>query len=315
MKFKKSYVGIVAVAFTVGIASGVVLEKGYGVGFLKRIGVKLGASSQPQQSQMGESSISKEHQGNLQLFILAGQSNMSGLGDLPQSGTSTDPRVYVFGNDYRWKLAKEPVDDPTNQVDRVSEDKLAGFGPSMSFASTLLEKNPNRVIGLIPCAKGGASIAEWRRNLDDTTLYGSCLKRVRAASAMGRVTGILFFQGEIDTVDPREAPDRTFLPNRWAEEFAVLVKDWRRDLSLPELPIVLAQIGTNTEPDRFKNWAVVKKQQQNVRLPFSRMITTDDLALMDYVHFTTESYQTIGQRFANAYLDLVSEKPGNSPKK
>ncbi len=35
------------------------------------------------------------------------------------------------------------------------------------------------------------------------------------------------------------------------------------------------------------------------------MITTDDLALKDGVHFTSESYQTIGGRFAEAYLNLI----------
>ena len=37
------------------------------------------------------------------------------------------------------------------------------------------------------------------------------------------------------------------------------------------------------------------------------MIVTDDLALKDYVHFTTESYQIIGQRFAKAYLNVLLE--------
>ena len=67
-------------------------------------------------------------------------------------------------------------------------------------------------IGLIPCAKGGSLIHDWRRNLDDNTLYGSCLKRARAASLMGNVAGLLYFQGEIDAVDPKEQPGRTFCP-------------------------------------------------------------------------------------------------------
>jgi hypothetical protein len=97
------------------------------------------------------------------------------------------------------------------------------------------------------------------------------------------------------------------LPNRWADEFAILVRDWRRDLNLPDLPVMFAQIGTNTEPKRFKNWAMVKEQQCKVRLPFSAMITTEDLPLQDYVHFTTGSYQIIGRRFAKAYMQLFLE--------
>jgi hypothetical protein len=37
------------------------------------------------------------------------------------------------------------------------------------------------------------------------------------------------------------------------------------------------------------------------------MITTSDLALADGLHFTTASYQTIGARFAAAYLPLLDE--------
>ena len=203
-------------------------------------------------------------------------------------------------------MAKEPVDDPTNQVDKVSEDIPAGYSPALDFATTVLKQRPDMVIGLIPCAKGGSSIHEWQRNgnLDENTLYGSCLKRVRAASLMGNVAGILFFQGEIDTVDPKEDPKRTFSANQWADKFTLLVKNWRDDLNLPNLPVIFAQIGSNTEPERFVNWKVVQEQQRQVKLPFSAMIKTNDLALKDYVHFTTESYQTIGQRFAKAYLSL-----------
>ncbi|MBW4694807.1 MAG: sialate O-acetylesterase [Lyngbya sp. HA4199-MV5] len=313
MKLKKlSAVALYAVTivgvFTVGGMSGIFLEKAYGVkNILKAIGLNYRTSFPVQAQGENESNIPEAYQGKLQLFILAGQSNMSGMGAIPPSGMSVNPKIYVFGNDYHWKLAKEPVDDPTNQVDLVSKDEPGGFGPAVSFASALVQNHPDMVVGLIPCAKGGSLIHEWQRNLNDSTLYGSCLKRVRAASVMGNVSGLLYFQGEIDAIDPKEHPTRVFLPHQWADKFTSLIRDWRSDLKLPTLPVVFAQIGTNTQPDRFKNWAIVKEQQRQVKLPFSVMTTTDDLALKDYVHFTTESYQILGQRFAEAYLNLRSE--------
>jgi Carbohydrate esterase, sialic acid-specific acetylesterase len=298
MKLKEVQIVTIFVVFTIGVTLGAIVEKNYGFRNILKGNFQRSSPSET------TGSIPRNYQGKLQLFILAGQSNMAGMGDLPRSQPKTNPKIYVFGNDYRWKIAKEPVDDPTNQVDKVSEDIPPGYGPAVDFASTVLKQRPDMVIGLIPCAKGGSAIHDWQRNLDENTLYGSCLKRVRAASLMGKVAGILFFQGEIDTVDPKEDPKRTFSPNQWANKFTVLVKNWRSDLNLPNLPVVFAQIGSNTEPERFINWAVVKEQQRKVKLPFSAMITTDDLALKDYVHFTTESYQTIGQRFAKAYLAL-----------
>jgi len=297
---------ISALAFAIGLVSGLMLGNRDGLGtLLTAVGLQPG--SQTEVSDSNGLVIPEAHQGRLQLFILAGQSNMSGRGIIPASGAEVNSRIYLFGNDYRWKLAREPIDDPENQVDLVSEDRPVGVSPGMTFARTLLEQDPGRVIGLIPCARGDSAIHEWQRNWSDATLYGSCLKRVRAASGMGRVAGFLFFQGEVDAIAPSARPNRTLLPDRWATQFTTMVQDWRRDLNLPRLPVVFAQIGSNTEPEIFKNWTAVQAQQRQVRLPLTAMITTEDLALQDFVHFTTASYQAIGQRFAEAYLRLESD--------
>jgi len=255
--------------------------------------------------------IPEEMQGKLSLFILAGQSNMSGVGELPPN-QAVNSRIFVFGNDYRWKIAAEPLDSPAGQVDKVSQDDGAGFGPSLPFALALLEQEPELIIGLIPCAKGNTTIEEWQRNLSDTTLYGSCLKRTRAATPMGQITGLLFFQGESDALDPIQFGDRSLSPFEYASKFSTFVNDFRSDLALPKkLPVVFAQIGSHTSPESFANWQVVQEQQASVRLHCVAMITTDDLPLRDGVHFTTESYRTIGQRFAKAYLELISSQQCN----
>jgi hypothetical protein len=179
----------------------------------------------------------------------------------------------------------------------------------MAFALSSLEHNSQFAIGLIPCAKNSSSIGQWQRDLSDQTLYGSCLKRARAASPMGKIAGILFFQGETDALDPLQYPE--FKPNAadWAKLFTRFVADFRQDLADPELPVVFAQLGSNTGPEAFTNWEVVKEQQKSIQLPMTAMITTDDLLLLDGLHFTAESYQIIGSRFAEAYWDLREPKP------
>lgn len=285
MKNKLFYIIVIFVILIIGVLFGVVAQRNFG----------------------SESNIPKEFHGKLQLFILVGQSNMVGMGIVPMKGEKDNDRIFVFGNDYQWKKATEPIDDPSGQVDKVSKDKKAGFSSALSFAKTLLEQNPELVIGLIPCAKGSSSIYEWQRNLSVDSLYGSCLKRVNEASAMGDVAGILFFQGEKDAEDPNNNPHLILQPNQWGREFIKFVNDMRMDLDLPNLPIIFAQIGTNTTPEDFVNWEIVKMQQLAVQVPFSAMITTDDLILRDKVHFTTLSYIEIGTRFAEAYLSLLKE--------
>jgi hypothetical protein len=245
--------------------------------------------------------------GKLSLFILAGQSNMSGRGELPLQ-PATHPQVFVFGNDYRWTLAVEPIDRPDGQVDTVSQDTgddPAGFSPGVAFATSLLKHDPQRVIGLIPCAKGDTAIAAWQRSLSDQTLYGACLKRIGAAATMGDLAGVLVFQGEADALDPHAHPDRVLSAGDYATTFTTFVHDLRSDLARPQLPVVFAQIGTTTAPDAFIHWETVKAQQATVQLPCAAMITTDDLPLQDAVHFTTDSYRQIGARFAAAFRHLV----------
>lgn len=246
--------------------------------------------------------------GRLSLFVLAGQSNMSGRGEVPDEQPTLDG-AYVFGNDYRWHPVREPVDRADDQVDVVSMDANAGYGPSSSFARTMLEHNPDMIIGLIPCAKGATIIEQWQRSVSDETLYGSCLKRIRAAEQMGRVEGVIFFQGESDAHRGDVYQGVRRHPDDWGHKFTTYVNDIRRDLDRPDLPIVFAQIGPHTSPERYVNWDVVRQQQASVDLPYVAMITTGDLSLRDRVHYDTPSYDVVGTRFAAAMDSLLQDGP------
>jgi hypothetical protein len=179
----------------------------------------------------------------------------------------------------------------------------------MEFAFTSLQRHQDIVIGLIPCAKNSSGIIEWQRDLSDQTLYGSCLKRVRAASPMGHVVGILFFQGETDALGPMQTSDPLPHPADWAELFTAFIANLRNDLPEPDLPVVFAQIGTTWSPEAFPDWGTVREQQASIQLPMTAMITTDDLPLRDGLHFTTDSYRIIGKRFADAYWSLIEQSP------
>lgn len=295
--------------FVIGVVGGIWLQRAYGAGDLLRAAGVLPprpentARPTPTRTAVG---LPAEFHGQLALFALAGQSNMSGWAPLPAEQT-LHPRAFLFGNDYRWRLAQEPIDHPEGQVDRISLDQGSELGtsPGLAFANALLKDKPEMVVGLIPCAKGNTTLHEWRRNLGDDTLYGSCLKRMAAATTMGEVAGLLFFQGEADALNPEQYNDRILSAYDYGERFSQFVNDLRRDLARPNLPIIFAQIGSHASPDAFTNWAVVQAQQAAVNIPCVAMITTSDLPLRDGVHYTTESYQIIGERFAAAYFHLM----------
>ncbi|MEO1400996.1 MAG: sialate O-acetylesterase, partial [Cyanobacteria bacterium J06635_1] len=248
-------------ALLTGTVAGIILQK-YGdisshIGdWLRSVGLFHYAYSavSPIQDAIQSEVIPEQYHGQLHLFVLAGQSNMSGLAELPANQT-IHPQVFTFGNDYHWQPAQEPVDSPIGQVDLVSLDPEAGFGPSVAFAKAMLADNPDLVIGLIPCANGGSTITAWQRDRSDQTLYGSCLKRIQAASTMGKVSGVLFFQGEADALDPKSAVALQPAADAWATRFTQFATDLRSDLAQPTLPIVYAQIGPlAADPARFPYW-------------------------------------------------------------
>lgn len=242
------------------------------------------------------------------LFILAGQSNMSGRGELeqlPPGFSANRGRIKNFTNADVWAEAREPLDDPGGQKDACSLDLYPGVGPGAAFARRLTELLPWARVGLIPCAKGGASLADWVPGTRPNTLYASSLRRAKLAGERGRLAGVLFYQGESDAFSCRAV-------EAWPKRFAALVAAWRRDMGEPELPVVFCQIGDLSPARRrhpaFRYWDRLKQRQAGVHLPGVRMVATDDLALKaDGLHLTTASQMILGRRLAQAMYGLLRD--------
>ncbi|MEO1636331.1 MAG: sialate O-acetylesterase [Cyanobacteria bacterium J06631_9] len=292
-----------------GAGTGIVLQKYFDVSkqagnLLRAVGLYKYAYGPTEvlKARANQPTIPIRLQGRLKLYVLIGQSNMVGKAAVPEN-ISTSANIFTFGNDYRWQVAKPPIDSSENQVDLVSADDDAGFGPAFPFAQTLIAQNNNQIIGLIPCARDGSSITNWEKSPSDDSLYGSCLKRVRAASTMGTVSGILFFQGEADAIDPDQFPSLQPDAGAWAEKFATFAFNFRTDIGNPALPLVYAQLGQPENLEGLPNWDAVQQQQESLQIPNAGMIVTEDLP-MDGIHFTADSYRVIGQRFADAIAQI-----------
>jgi hypothetical protein len=213
-----------------------------------------------------QATIPEAYLGKLSLFILVGQSNMSGRGELPAEAQEINPRVFVFGNDYRWHHAIEPIDLPSEQVDAVSIDHDAGYSIAKSFA-----------------------------------------KRARAASTVGKIAGLLFCQGPADARDPEKYPEKMGSPFQWKEKFIQFIEDIRADLEWDDLPVVFSQMGSSTHLEKWLYWEEVKKQQGEVSVPNVIMTTEANLPLSEAVHLTKEGYDSLGVRYAEAFIKLTEK--------
>lgn len=238
--------------------------------------------------------------GPVEVYILAGQSNMSGRGalaDLNPAERRPDPAILLYGNDGQWRPAQEPIDTADGQRDAVSADATAAVGPGLFFARALPQRRGRR-IALVPCAKGGSAMAQWTPGGGRDTLYGSCLARVREAG--GRVAGLLWYQGETDALDANEAA-------RWSMRMEALITAIRRDLGAPTLPVVM--IGLADRPahnaERFPAWDAVREQQAAVDLPRIALVPAAGLPLLaDGLHLSTAAQRTLGARAAMAMVGL-----------
>jgi hypothetical protein len=226
------------------------------------------------------------------VFVLAGQSNMSGRGRLKEvpSFPHAD-RVFVYANSGKWTAGREPVDDPTGQVDEVSLDDNARAGPGMAFGDRMAELRPGAEIGLVPAAKGGSPASEWSRDSSRKTLYGSMIARAREAAAIGRLAGVLWYQGEADIDSLTE----------WPVFFRQLVADIRADLGIADLPVVMTVLAPG-KPQHAARWNRFVSMQASMELPpCTGRVTANDLKVEDEgVHLTTASAVTLGRRYADA---------------
>lgn len=247
------------------------------------------------------------------LWLLAGQSNMQGVGDLVDF-EQPDPRIRSFDQSDRWVQATEPLHLLVNAADRVhwGKDKdgnarklegqeleqyianrKKGAGLGLPFAKMMLQRT-GVPIGLLPCAHGGTSMDQWSPTLKDKegdSLYGATYRRFLATG--GRIRGILWYQGESDA-NPKAAP-------LFAEKFEKLIAAFRQDFLQPELPFYYVQIGRHVSFNDQAEWNAVQEAQRKLESRIAKvgMVPAVDLSLDDAIHISTHDHKRLAARIAN----------------
>jgi hypothetical protein len=238
-----------------------------------------------------------------EIYICAGQSNMSGRGLLSEAPLfQNSSRIWCYTNAGTWENpATEPIDTSAGQVDAVSIDTDAAAGPIMAFADWLAQARPNVEIGVVPCTKGGSWMRDWARDWRRTTLYGSMIARAREAAKAGELKGLLWYQGESDTADLQAVID-------WPARFVSLVSAVRLDLNIPNLPVVFTRLGPEPNIHPFVNWGRMQLYQSQISAPGLAMVDASDLSVQsDKLHLDTASLVVLGRRYAGAMYALLSK--------
>lgn len=220
-----------------------------------------------------------------QIYLLMGQSNMVGSAPTESQDRMAHPRVLTFTKSNHWELAIDPLHGVTAPH---------GVGPGLSFGKAMAAVDTNVIIGLVPCAVGATLLQRWERGGD---LYSNALARAKAAMAEGTLKGILWHQGEQDSILETNAQS-------YYDRISRMIPNFREDLGQPDLPFVVGQIG---------EFLYTRKKQQT---PFAKMVNDALLKVPDNVprtacvraaglthkgdevHFDAKSQRELGKRYA-----------------
>lgn len=239
----------------------------------------------------GQNQLAKN---NFEVYLLIGQSNMSGRGKILKE-RKVQSNILALNKNQEWDVAKDPI-----HFDR----DYAGVGPGISFAKEMQKENESVTIGLIPCAWGGSPIRVWKSGVKyfKNYPYDEAIERAKIAMQKGRLKGVLWHQGESNNTQDKS---RTYL-----EHLKKLVSNLRKDLNAPNLPFIAGEIGRFNKGDYINN--IINKLPNEVE----NTAVVSSLGLSDrgdQLHFNSNSIQELGKRYAVAMKKLQNNTTNKKP--
>ena len=262
-----------------------------------------------------------------EVWVCAGQSNMEmpvkGFGNCPVEGYND---AVITANDYKGVhyvkipsiMRVEPQEDADCHWEVVSPQTVGDASATGYFFAQVVTKALNVPVGLIMANKGGSRVESWltKENLEKYTNEPTDSAGIVAfkpewdyhrALLWGNgtfnpilkytVRGILFYQGCSNVGDPG---------NQYSDRLALLVRQWRSQFALGEIPFYFVEIAPFHYDDvNADNAARLREQQYRASkiIPNSGLVCTNDLA---YPYETTQIHpaqkKPVGQRLA--YLAL-----------
>lgn len=215
------------------------------------------------------------------IFLLIGQSNMSGRAPLEPGDEKPIDGVLLLNEKGEW----EPATNPFNRYSSVKKSvAINKIGPGYGFVLKLRELDPKATIGIVANSRGGSKIEEWGKT---GALYLSTMKRLKEAK-VEKFAGVLWHQGESNAND-----------QEYFTKLSDLVERLRKDLNDPNLPFVAGEIAAMSHVNEV--FREMPKKIKNTALAAG-----EGLKLIDSVHFNRESQLLLGKRYAEAYWGLVN---------
>ena len=236
-----------------------------------------------------------EQQGEIRSFLLIGQSNMAGRGDIGDVPPIENKQCYMLRMG-RWQKMREPI-NPDRPI--FSGRFRSGVGLGASFADSVANTFGWRV-GLIPCADGGTKLSQWAPG---ELLFDHAVMMTKLACRTSRLSGILWHQGESDCGSDESVA-------AYKGKFIEMITALRRELGAEDLPLLIGelseQIGEEWKvEDRPRKMNAVF-QEIAATLPHTAVVSAKGLGLKpDNLHFNAVALREFGVRYFEAFSALT----------
>lgn len=233
----------------------------------------------------------------LHIYILAGQSNMSGRAKVEDEDRKVPQNLFLLDKAGKWVEASHPFIQYTN-VPNGADDRVikaagkSGLNFGLTFARRMLATNPEAAIGLVVNSQGGSAIESWKKGAKASN-YDKTLERVRAVRNSGLIKGVLWHQGEANMT----------LADKYPAALAQVIEQFRKDLDSPNLPFIVGQIAPlPKQKDKIEpfNMGLLKLP---MLVPNTGVVRADDLSGAD-IHFNSADTRTLGLRYAEEMLKV-----------
>ena len=228
------------------------------------------------------------------IFVLAGQSNMSGRGTLTASNRVSHERVLSMGRDGQWRDAVEPLH---------WEKPSVGAGLAATFARAYADAHPGVTVGLVPVAYGGSPISRWQPG---KVHYTNALHYAKIAARDGVIKGVLWHQGESDSF--KMCNVEAYLPL-----FTNAITQLRRELGAEGVPFLAGELGPYLKDWYEKRRPHIYWREMNAQIakgvalmPCSAVVSAEGLldVKKDKIHFATPALREFGLRYWQEYRKL-----------
>ncbi|WP_312096041.1 sialate O-acetylesterase [Niallia sp.] len=220
-------------------------------------------------------------------FLMIGQSNMAGRGFIHEVPPIYNERIQMLRNG-RWQMMTEPI----NYDRPVSGISLAG-----SFADTWCRQNQEGKIGFIPCAEGGSRLDEWAV---DQSLFRHVLTEAKFAMENSELTGILWHQGESDSMNGNYKV--------YYKKLLSIVEALRKELNVPDIPFIIGGLGDFLGKEGFGKYSTeynfINKELQKFAFEQDNcyFVTAEGLTSNpDGIHIDAISQRKFGLRYFEAF--------------